>query len=106
MSLEFPILYHGRMHIEVPASCNFPFQNPFFFFSVNNILNSRGATHLQGKYARHTTTIINENYKDQTSKLEMENCPEADIHSYKDPWNLKKLGILKDKHYLYLMNPL
>ena len=36
---------------------------------------------MQGKYARDTTTIINENYKDQASKLEMENCPEADIHS-------------------------
>ena len=27
----------------------------------------------------------------------MENCPEDDIHSYKDLWNEKKLGILKDK---------
>jgi len=36
---------------------------------------------LQGKYARDTTTIINKNYKDQASKLEMENCPKADIHS-------------------------
>ena len=58
------------MHREVPASCDFPLQNSFFL-SVNNSLNSRGATHLQGKYARHATTIINENYKDQASKLEM-----------------------------------
>ena len=79
MFVEFPFPYHGRMHIEVPASCDFPFQNPFL--SVNNSLNSRGATHLQGKNARHTTKIINENYKDQASKLEMENCPRSEEHT-------------------------
>ena len=48
-----------------------------FSLWVNNSIKSRGATHVQGEYARDT-----DNYKDQASKLEIENCLEADNHSY------------------------
>ena len=34
-----------------------------------------------GKYTRHTPTLMNENHKDHSSKLEKEYSPEADIHS-------------------------
>ena len=44
-----------------------------------------------------------DNYKDQASKLEMENYLEADIHSYQDLRNRKMLGIQKDKT-LYIFN--
>ena len=49
-----------------------------FSLWVNNSLKSRGATHVQGGVCKRYT----DNYKDQASKLEMENCLEADIHSY------------------------
>ena len=43
-----------------------------------------------GKYTRHTPTLMNENHKDHSSKLEKEYSLEADIHSYKDPRNERR----------------
>ena len=53
--MEFPFLYHGRMHIEVLASCD-SLSKPFSL-QVNNSLKSRGASHVQGEYARDTLII-------------------------------------------------